>query len=237
MPNTPKRLTKGVSSVGVDKALNMYGRMDPTKYITFFDDFVGTPKFATSGYLNDWISTTSQADGTITGLIGAAGGVVELNVQDSTDYVGLQTFNEGFALATGKQAWMGCRAKAVTDPTEVILRVGLADIETDIQPTRGIWFYVADAVVTMTFEVFDTASVATQTGIGTWVADTWAKWEVYFDGTDEFSVYLNDAFVGTTTTTAFPTGGLAPYIGFSSENDHATSNKTQIDYFYAIQER
>lgn len=238
MPVTPKRLTKGVSSRGADDVMGMLPILDPTRLIYFFDDFVAAPDYAaTTVYTGTWVDMTSQADGTITGLIGVKGGVVELNCQDSTDFVGLQTFNESFALTTGQQAWMGCRVRFPTDATNNLMKVGLGDISTDETPTRGIWFTSADGALTVTFEVFDTSSIATISNVGSLANNVWAQYEVYFDGVDDFKVYFNSAYAGTLTSSEFPTGALAPYIGMLVGKDHATSNKFQVDWIYAIQDR
>ena len=237
--STPQRTgPNGSNNTVVGTTLDMLGTMDPTKYIAFFDDFLGYD-------LADWLITTTEAAGAATELtINGHGGLLQItNGTADNDLDFLQwkggtssTPNETFLFTAGKKAWFKARLK-VSDATESEFVVGLQITDTTVLAvTDGVFFQKDDGDALLDFHVEKNSTQTDATGIHTVVADTFLVVGFYYDGVSAIKYYVDDVHKGTTVTTNLPDDEELT-VSFGIQNGEAAAKVLTIDYIFAAMER
>lgn len=234
----PVRYPSGVTNVDATDPLSQMPMLDPTRLITWFDDFHDYDAA-------QWVITTVEAGASsATEAVGnAVGGVLVItNDTNDTDADYLQWSGvtgsgaaETFKFVAGKKLWFKARWK-ISDVTDTAVVMGLQITDTaPIDVTDGVFFYKADTAAALTLEV-EKNDTATSTTVGTMVNDTYVVTSFYYDGKSEVQVFLDDVKVGTSVTTNLPDDEELT-ISFGILNGSAAGHVLSIDYIFVAQER
>ena len=228
---TPVRYPNGVTTVTPTNPLGMFGMPDPTKWITYFNDF--------HEYVaGEWTITATGA-GT-TALTDVNGGAILLtNATADNDARFHQKVGEGFLLAANKSAFFKCRFK-VNDATQSDVIIGLQVTDTTpLDATDGIYFIKADDAATIDFVCRKDATTGSNsdTAIATLVDDTFITLAWYFDGVSTVKYWVNDVLDGDVSgsSTYLPDTELT--ISFGNVNGAAAAKTMTVDYIFAALER
>lgn len=220
----------------------------PGEYHVFFDDFI---KSAAAKAPEAIWTINETAAGCTQLLIDAAGGVVQLTNEATTDDSGsqIQLQQETFRLIQGKELWFETRIRVTkADVTNLDFAVGLAVTENltavaDNRPANGIVFTKTDAGIgTIFFSSSDNGTdKASAAAVATIAQNVWIRLGFHFDGGATglamVTPYINGvpglALQGVTYATM---SELAPV--FMVRNGDATTQQVlDIDYVYAVQRR
>lgn len=225
------RIPAGITNVRPTDPLAMFGMLDPTKWITYFNDF--------HEYLaGEWTITATGA-GT-TALTDINGGAILLtNAAADNDNRFHQKVGEGFLLAANKQAFFKTRFK-VSDATESDVVIGLQVTDTTpLDVTDGIYFLKADGAATIDFICRKDASTGSNsdTAIASLVSDTFITLAWYFDGVSTVKYYVDGLLDGEVSgsSTYLPDTELT--ISFGIQNGEAVAKTMTLDYVFAALER
>jgi hypothetical protein len=237
MPS-PVRYPNGVTNSDSTSDMAQLPFLDPTKYVTWFDDFHDYDA-------NQWVITTVEAGASsATEAVGNLDGGVLVITNDTNDtdadylqWSGVSGSGtaETFKFTVGKKLWFKARWKlsAVTDLAFVL---GLQITDTaPIDVTDGVFFSKADLTAALTLEV-EKNNTATSTAVTTLVADTYVVTSFYYDGKDAIEVFLNDTKVGTSAVTNLPDDEELT-ISFGILNGAAVGHVLSIDYIFVAEER
>jgi hypothetical protein len=228
----PKRFTSGVTNVASDKTMGQYIAIDPTAQDEFYDNF----------YIyvaaNWTLTTTEGGTGSATEAVADEDGGVLLvtNAAGDNDHDFFQTLDEVVTLETGKKNWFRSRFK-VSDATQSDFVCGLQVRDTTpLAVSDGVWFQKDDGDTNLDFHVAKASSQSSQTSVGTVADDTYLTTGFYFDGGTTIHYFLNNAELGTVSTSGFPTTELT--VSFGVQNGEGNSAKTMsMDYILAAKER
>jgi hypothetical protein len=221
---SPARFTNGVTNVASDKTMGQYVAPDPSKVYGYFNDFF---QYAAT----DWVLTTQET-----------GSATEAIADDETGGVLLITNgtanndSESFLFATGKKAWFKTKLKS-NDGDKVHVFIGLHIVNTDpvnAAPTDGVYFEITGGATS--FVVRKNGSSSTESAIATLGDDTFVTLGYYWDGTDNFYVFVNDVEVGTVSSGTLPDDEYLA-VSFGVENEEASANTLEIDYVGSWMER
>src|SRR5262245_21458064 len=193
MPTTHFR--NGVSNAAVGSPVYDYGRLDPTSYVEFFDDFL---TFDTADWTITKVGTGTQA---LSGAMATPGGfLVTTNSAAAPDSVYQQLVGEAFRFTAGKGMWFRIRFK-VSDATQSVVMAGLAITDTTpTDATDGIFFLKADEAATVSL-IIRKASTSTTVAAGSLVNDTITDLAFYYDpGANKISAFKDGGEIGSTTT-------------------------------------
>ena len=144
----PTHFTNGVSDVTPGNPLYEFGRLDPTKWLVAWDDFIHEP------LSTEWtITATSGGSGTSAiSTPDVNGGLARITTAaDENDGIFAQTIGEVFLLESGKKTFIKTRLQ-VGDATQSDLVVGLHSTDTTPQ----------DATMRFLFESVDGAAAVFQ---------------------------------------------------------------------------
>ena len=228
---TPRRYTNGISNVQGSSTLGDLGMPDPTLYHVFMDDFDFFDE--TDGV--DWdIAATS---GSIVMADGGNGTILLTTKAADDSLAQLATNYENFALVAGKKAWFKAKVTAGAATSQDMI-IGLhSDDQTPVAgaPASGVYFRKDAGDTNWDFQIMNTSvSVAVDTAIATCTTSAVTLgWE--FDGVSAFKIFVNDAMVGTVTTTDFPTTELG--VAATVQAGSSSAATLTIDYLCAINER
>lgn len=232
---TPTRLKNGMTTHSRTHPWNQIG--DPfgwMRHYVLFDDFL---KAEVDGVL--WTSTTDSADSIA--LVAGQGGIMKLAISGTDDQVAVMqgTFLTEY-LVSGKKAWFGTKVKTnSTLPGSMDMRIGLSANDTSpiaTSPANHATFRCDDGDALIDFSVVKAGVGTGQTSLATMVAETYMKMDCYFDGVDQFELYIDGVKKGTLTLAAFPTAAMAPMIALQAGAASA-SIEIYVDYIYSISER
>jgi hypothetical protein len=234
----PTHFRSGVSNAqGSGDLYWDFGRLDPTTYVEFFDDFIEAYDVT-----NGWTVTKTEAgSGSATAILSAAaatpGGVLLVTNDDADDdnYFA-QRKGEAFRWDSTKHLWFRARFK-LSDATDSDFVIGLQITDTTpLDVTDGFFFIKADnaATIQMRVEKNDTAGTLTA---GTCVSATWHTVGFHYDPRDGiFHVFFDGTEVGTVANTnAVDDEDLT--VSFGIQNGAAAIKTLQLDYIHACQER
>ncbi len=249
--STPKRYASGVANRGSDDFFGTYVAMDPTRVITFFDDFI--PYIGTK-YL---ISTVEAGlGGSATEVMGDEDGGVLVVTNDNAagdhDHFMLSgdagtTANEPFLIEAGKKFWLSTRFKTA-DADQNAIVVGLHEINADpwdSEPTDVFYFrssaFTATNTATIQFKSSVDGSNSVTTTVKTLADDTYTILEAYYDGLDTVHLWADGAKAGTADVTNSTRGDLLPNqaVGpaFGMECTDTGADAFTIDWIFAAKER
>lgn len=226
------RFPSGMTNAANGTVLGNMGQLDPTKFITWFDDFHAY----TAG---DWTITTVEAGaGSATeATSNVLGGVLVLtNDAADNDADFLQWKSEPFLPTAGKRLFFKARFK-VSDATQSDFVMGLQITDTTpLDVTDGIFFQKDDGDALLDFHVEKDNTATSATAIATVVADTYLTVGFEYDGVGKVYYYVNDAVLGALATTNLP-DDEALTISFGIQNGEAVAKVMSVDYIFAAQER
>ena len=240
--SSPKRYQNGVTNVSSANTLSQYVALDPTKVVSYFNDF---HTYAAT----DWVTTAvSIGAGTSAAAMSdtyVGGAIVITNAANESDGYQLQLSHDGgtndseiWRIQSGKKAWFKTKFQLNdADQTEALVGLALADTTLIASnPADGVWFSSDDETGTVDFKSSKNSAVSSVTGIGTLTDGTDATMGFYWDGIDTYSIYFNDELAGTLQGGAIPDDEYLS-ISIACLNGEATANAMAMDYIFAAMER
>jgi hypothetical protein len=260
----PTRFPNGITNASVTGPCSQLGQMDPTRFITFFEDFCGNNSFplATSGLAaasnGTWAITVTEAGAgnASSAVADVNGGAVTITTDAADDdLVFVQHKNESFLLAAGKKAFFKARF-SLTDATANAASVaqtewyaGLMVRDTDPLSstagdgvTDGIFFMSEDGTQNIYLHC---QKDATTGQISTLLTDTltvatMTEFAFYFDGQRYIEVFKDGVKTKTVDLTTTPTTYLPDTeltLSFGVKNGEAVAKALTTDYFFVALER
>ena len=230
---TPTRFTSGVGTAKKNTNTGFYGMPDPTKWITYFNDF-------TEYVAGDWTITTTEAgSGAATEALAStsAGGLLLVTNDDADndlDFFNLKT--EAFKFVAGKKTFFKSRFK-VSDATQSDFVMGLQITDTTILAVSdGVYFMKDDGDASLDFHVEKDSSDTTASAIATVSDDTMLVAGFYYDGKSAIEYYVDDVKLGTSVTTNLPDDEELA-VSFGIQNGAAAAKTMTVDYIFVSQER
>jgi len=249
--STPKRYASGVVNRGSDDFFGTFVAMDPTRVITFFDDFM---PYVGTKYL---ISTVEAGLGGSAAEVQADedGGVLKItndNAAGDHDHFqfsgdGGTTAHEPFLIEAGKKFWLSTRFKT-EDADQNAVIVGLHEKNTDpwnSEPADNFMFrsslFTATNTATLQFKSSSSTSTEATATIATLGDGTYITAEAYYDGLDTVFCYANGALVASVDVTNSTRGDLLPNqeVGpaFGMECTDTGADDFFIDWIFCAKER
>ena len=230
---TPTRFTSGVGTAKKNTNTGFYGMPDPTKWITYFNDF-------TEYVAGDWTITTTEAgSGAATEALAStsAGGLLLITNDDADndlDFFNLKT--EAFKFVAGKKTFFKARFK-VSDATQSDFVMGLQITDTTILAVSdGVYFMKDDGDASLDFHVEKDGSDTTASAIATVSDATMLVAGFYYDGKSAIEYYVDDVKLGTSVTTNLPDDEELT-VSFGIQNGAAAAKTMTVDYIFVSQER
>lgn len=242
---TPTRLPKGVVNRESWERFNMFGMLDPTKWITYWDDFAGAtdslPNATDANY-----TVTKTGAGTIAQADGLGGWSILTNAAADNDAVFVQKKGEAFLWQATKRLFFAIRFK-LSDATDSDFVAGLQITDTTpLDVTDGIFFLKADDAATVTFNVEKDNAASQLAAFTTLANDTFVELAFEYEGAAtvvngsavyRFNVYVNGALAGVVdASTNVPDDELL-CVSFGVQNGAAAAKTATIDYIFAALER
>ena len=230
---TPTRFTSGVGTATKTSNTGYYGMPDPTKWITYFNDF--------HEYVSgDWTITTTEAgSGAATEALAStsAGGLLLITNDDADndlDFFNLKT--EAFKFVAGKKTFFKARF-AVSDATQSDFVMGLQITDaTPLAVSDGVYFMKDDGDASLDFHVEKDGSDTTASAIATVSDATMLVAGFYYDGKSAIEYYVDDVKLGTSVTTNLPDDEELA-VSFGIQNGAAAAKTMTVDYIFVSQER
>lgn len=237
------RFSKGISTAAKGKGNDVlwnYQAPDPTKLITWWDDFYDYDA-------SRWVVTTSEVGtGSATeALNDEVGGVLKLTTsQGDNDHDFLQwageessTATEIFKITDSEEAWFKARFK-ISEATQSDFVMGLQIVDTTpLDTADGIFFQKDDGDTNLDFHVEKSGTQSSLTGIHTMANDTYITAGFYYDGRSTVHAYVNDQAVGSVDNTNLPDDQELT-ISFGLQNGaSASTTGFEVDYILFSQER
>ena len=230
---TPTRFTSGVGTAKKNTNTGFYGMPDPTKWITYFNDF--------NEYVSgDWTITTTEAgSGAATEALSStsAGGLLLITNDDADN--DLDFFNlkvENFKFVAGKKTFFKSRF-AVSDATQSDFVMGLQITDTTpLAVSDGVYFLKDDGDASLDFHVEKDSSDTTASAIATVSDATMLVAGFYYDGKSAIEYYVDDVKLGTSVTTNLPDDEELT-VSFGIQNGAAAAKTMTVDYIFVSQER
>ena len=230
---TPTRFTSGVGTAKKNTNTGFYGMPDPTKWITYFNDF-------TEYVAGDWTITTTEAgSGAATEALAStsAGGLLLVTNDDADndlDFFNLKT--EAFKFVAGKKTFFKARF-AVSDATQSDFVMGLQITDTTpLAVSDGVYFMKDDGDASLDFHVEKDGSDTTASAIATVSDATMLVAGFYYDGKSAIEYYVDDVKLGTSVTTNLPDDEELA-VSFGIQNGAAAAKTMTVDYIFVSQER
>lgn len=232
------RYPAGLCDATQDGAYGNYAGLRPFRYYEWVNDFFNF----VSG---DWVITETDAGSTEVITSGAGGILAITNVSaGATDAASIQ-WAGGSGAAITPFTWDSTKdlllvAKfKLSDATNAACVVGLASVDTTpvaSLPTNGVFFYKAGGAATL-LASSRKAGTSTSVTLGSMVDDTYVSVVMYYSAdTGNWRCFLNDALIGTITTSSIsPTAALTPTIGLL--NASAAAHVLSVDYMHIAVQR
>ena len=222
----------GISNASRNSTLAAMGALDPTKFLTFWDDFIHEP------LSTEWTITATSA-GSGTSAISTPdvhGGQARITTAaNENDGIYAQTIGEVFLMDSSKKTWLKTRFQ-VGDATQSDLIVGLHSTDTTPHDaTMRFLFESVDGSAALYFNNDDNTTDSDSSTVATLADDTFVIVGAYYDGAGNIKLYLNDTHVTTMTSMTPPAAEMA--VGFGYINGAAGAETTDFDYLFIAQER
>ena len=229
---TPTRFTGGIGTATKSSNTGFYGMPDPTKWITYFNDFH-------TYVAGDWTITTTEAGSgnASEALTNVQGGCLLITNDDAdNDADFFNSTVESFKFASGKKTFFKSRFK-VSDATQSDFVMGLQITDTTpLAVSDGVYFMKDDGDASLDFHVEKDGSDTTASAIATVADDTFLIVGLYYDGKSAIEYYVDDVKLGTSVTTNLPDDEELA-ISFGIQNGAAAAKTMTVDYIFASQER
>ena len=223
----------GISNRNPVDLLGSMGQLDPTQYITHFDDFNALPSF-----VNNTGMYTAPATGGVIALA-SPGGAITLNCGAVAGNMALvQPQSRAFTIIPGSRVYWRQRV-AFPDINNTRSLLGLSSVVTTDQAADGIFFRTND--LSTTFEFVVRAFAVTQ-AIVLDVADVqdnnFLTLAFMWDGIDHIYYGVNETILGSIDMTGLtlPAGVMGPTFGPISGVIGGT-RAVSMDYTFTAQER
>lgn len=222
----------GITNASRNSALDQMGQLDPTKFLTYFDDFIHEP------LSTEWtITATSAGSGTSAistpDLDGGAARITTAANED--DGLFAQTIGEVFLLNSSKKTWIKARFQ-VGDAIQSDFIIGLHSTDTTPQDaTMRFLFESVDGSAALYFNNDNNTDDNDSSTVATLEDDTFVTVGAYYDGNGSIQLFLNDTLVTTMTSQTPPGAEMA--VGFGYLNGAAGAETTDIDYIFVCKER
>lgn len=222
----------GISNASRNSTLAAMGQLDPTKFLTYFDDFIHEP------LSTEWTITATSA-GSGTSAISTPdldGGCARITTAaNEDDGLFAQTIGEVFLLNSSKKTWIKTRFQ-VGDAIQSDLIIGLHSTDTTPQDaTMRFLFESVDGSAALYFNNDNNTDDNDSSTVATLEDDTFVTVGAYYDGNGNIQLFLNDALVTTMTSQTPPGAEMA--VGFGYLNGAAGAETTDIDYIFVCKER
>lgn len=232
------RYPKGVSTQREPDPLAQFLQPDPTKVVTFFDDFHDYDS-------SQWVVTTTEAGtGTASEAVqDEVGGVLKLTNDDADDdndflqWDGVSSSGgtETFKITTSERAWFKARFK-VSDATQSDFVIGLQIIDTSpLAVSDGIFFQKDDGNTELDFHVEKDSTQTDATNIHSMSDDTYVVVGFYYDKSN-FHVYVDGEKKATVDDANLPNDEELT-ISFGIQNGEGAAKSMSVDYIHAAQDR
>jgi len=258
------RFPKGITNQSSSNPLGNMGQLDPTKFITLFEDFADVNSFplVASGLAAasnaTWVFTVTEAGAgnAASAVADLDGGAVSLTTDAAdNDLIFVQATNACFKPTANKKMWFKARF-GITDANanaasinETEWYAGLMVRDTDPLSstagdgvTDGIFFMSEDGTQNIYLHCQKDASAGQLSTLltQTLTVNTQTEFAFYFDGTRYINVYINGAEVKTidlTTTLATYLPDTVLNVSFGIKNGEAVAKVLTIDYIFCAKER
>ena len=230
---TPTRFTNGIGTATVTSTNGDYGMPDPTKWITYFNDF--------HEYVaGDWtITTTEDGSGAATEAVTdvQGGGLLVTNDDADNDADFFNLKGESFKFVAGKKTFFKARFK-VSDATQSDFVMGLQITDTaPLDVSDGIFFLLTDGDETPQFIVEKDGTQTTLSLPNDMADDTFMTLGfVYSPADQKFHVFQDNVLAGTVVSTNAPDDEELA-ISFGVQNGAAAAKVLTVDYITAGKER
>ena len=239
---TPVRYPSGVSTAVKGSALFNHPAEDPTKLISYWNDFTteAAPVAA------DWTITLVNSASNPVIYTDAHGGVLLFTTTGAeNDGVQIQKKGEFWLPAAAKKFWFKTRFK-VSEATQSDFLIGMTVTDTTAIAadgdgvTDGVFFQKDDGSTSVGLYCQKDATTGQliTTGVHTLVDDTYVSLGYYYDGTRYLKYYVNDVHTGTadlttTVTTYLPDTELTVTLALLTGSAAARTMSTDYVYFAA----
>lgn len=230
LEHQPTRMSNGISTGAAGGTFENYPNPDPTKFYSYFNDFM---VYAAG----DWTVTETDAGATEALADGAGGHLLITNTAADNDVVVMQLVKEAFKLVSGKRAFFECRFK-VSDATQTDVIMGLCITDTSpvaSAPSDGIYFRKDDGDANLDFISHKDSAGTESLAFGTLVDDTFVKLGFYFDGTN-VTVYKDGAAVSRKLAITFCDNEELT-VTMALQAGEAVAKTMTVDYIFAAIER
>ena len=214
---TPTRFTNGIGTATVTSTNGDYGMPDPTKWITYFNDF--------HEYVaGDWTITTTEAGSgaateAVTDVQGGGLLVTNDDADNDADFFNLK--GESFKFVAGKKTFFKARFK-VSDATQSDFVVGLQITDTTpLAVSDGVYFMKDDGDASLDLHVEKNGSDTTASAISTVADDTFLIAGFYYDGKSATNLPDDEELT----------------VSFGIQNGAAAAKTMTVDYIFVSQER
>lgn len=227
------RFPNGITN-SKNKACSDMPIFDPTLSFTYFNDFTDFAQFNDVTDTTSWDVDATGTTPTFT-LIDAAGGQALItNAGSDNNRAFFYKKGENFLFEADHGMWFKTRV-AVSSATDEDWIAGLVITGTDpigTIPTDGVWFQQTDGSSNVVLKIVKN-STATSITVGTTTANTLTSYAYYYNGKDTISYFVDDVYIGSTTTlTNLPDDELLTPM-FGCQNGSANSRTMTIDYIFA----
>lgn len=243
----PTRFPKGVNNCLSYDRFNLLGFPDPTKWVTYFDDFAGGTDSLPNATDANYVVTKTGA-GTIAQADGSGGWSLLTASAANADNIFVQKKGSAFRWVSTKKLIFGARFK-ISDSNLESFVMGLQITDTTpLAVSDGIYFLKTTGAATVDFIVAKASVLSTAAAIGSVVTDTFIELAFVYNGkavpnpstgvvTYWFDYFINGDLKGSigATTTAPDTQDLC--ISFGLQNGEAVAKTMTIDYIFAALER
>lgn len=243
MPNVPTRFPKGVNNQASNNRFRMLQTLDPTKWVTYFNDFAGHDSLPTATDAN--YTVTKVGTGTVAQANGLGGWSLITNTAGATDSVFIQKLGSAFQWDKTKAMFFAARLK-VSDATlsQVIVGLYIQDT-TPLDATDGLFFYKNTGAATFNF-VSSKGSAQDTLACGSFVTDTFKEVAFYYPGKlsqvggvsyYQFEVWIDAVLQGYLNVAANVPDTQLISVGVGVQNGEAVAKTLTVDYIYAALER
>ena len=261
--SNPVCFPKGVSTAQPGSPLHKLGMPDPTKYITFFEDFCDKNSFpiassSLAAASNDtWTITVTEggAGDAASAMGGIKGGIVTLTTDaGDNDLIFVNRKGASVLPAAGKPVFYKARF-LITDASANAASItntewyfGLMVTDTDPLSSAagagvgdGMFFMSEDGTADIKFYVqLDASTQLITTLTDTLTVAAYTEFAFYFDGQRYVELFYNGIkkqTVDLTTTLAAYLPNQELTISFGIKNGEAVAKTMAIDYIFCASER
>lgn len=227
----PTRFTSGIATTK-NGAMAQMGLPDPTKFKTYFNDFLTIKDFNST----DW-TTTEVGNGTQVLTDSDGGELVMTNAAADNDSSTTYPSTEFVQLAANKKMAFKARFK-VSDATQSDVFIGLSTKDTTpIGGNDQLAFVKLDGTTELTLRM-EKDNTATETATGINLADdTYIIVEMLYDGKSAVEVFANGAKITTIARDDNFVDDEPLTVAMAIINGEAVSKVMTVDYILVVQER